>query len=70
MDNKKIIIDLKELSLKLGISVSMIRKLIYNNEIPTMKIGNRYYFHLDIIDKWLISKHNDIEIGGLEYAHR
>ncbi len=66
MKERRNIVDIKELSNYLNTSVSTIRKMIYDNEIPFFKILAKYYFNLDIIDKWVISKHNDIEIGGFE----
>lgn len=56
--------NIKEVAAYLNCSVSMIRKLIYNDEIPRYCIGNRYYFQKEIIDQWIINKHNDIDIGG------
>ncbi len=64
IENK--ILNIKELANYLNCSVSMIRKLIYNNEIPYFKIGNIYEFHIDIINQWITNKHNEIEIGGFE----
>lgn len=65
MLENKMILNLKELSNYLKISKSMIRKLIYENDIPFYKVGNRYYFEKEIIQQWIISKHNNIEIGGI-----
>lgn len=56
--------NIKEAANYLNCSISMIRKLIYNDEIPTYRIGNKYYFQKEIIDQWIINKHNDIDIGG------
>lgn len=58
------ILNIKELSKWIHISQSMLRKLIYQNAIPFWKIGNRYYFKREIISKWILTKHNDIDIGG------
>ena len=65
--NGKTILNIKELSEYLNCSISTIRKLIYNNDIPYFRIMSTYYFCKNLIDKWIISKHNDIEIGGMEY---
>ncbi len=70
MKERNKIVDIKELSAYLNTSISSIRKMIYSNDIPFFKIFAKYYFNLDIIDKWVISKHNDIEIGGLEDGYR
>ena len=65
MSSSQNILNLKDLALWLHISESMLRKLIYNNNIPYFKIGNRYYFDRDIIQKWIINLHNEIELGGI-----
>ena len=64
MQDDKTIINVKELCDEIHISQSMLRKLIYRNESPYFRIGNRYLFNRKIINQWIISKHNDIEIGG------
>lgn len=52
------IISLKQLSDILGISDSEIRKLIRENKIPYFKIGYRYMFKVDSINKWIDRKEN------------
>lgn len=52
------IISLKQLSDILGISDSEIRKLIRENRIPYFKIGYRYMFKVDSINKWIDRKEN------------
>lgn len=64
--NNKTILDIKQLSKYLKLSVPLIRKLIYNNEIPYFRICAKYEFDLDIINKWLLSKHNDIALESYE----
>lgn len=64
--NGKTILNIKELSEYLNCGISTIRKLIYNNEIPYFKICSSYHFDINLINKWIISKHNEIEIGGIE----
>lgn len=61
METKEIL-NIKELEKWLNTSESKIRQLIYKNEIPYFRIGNRYYFNRKIINKWIISKHNDIHL--------
>lgn len=65
----KIILDIKEVAEYLNCSISTIRKLIYNNEIPYFKICSKYYFDLNVINKWIINRHIDLDIGGFEYGH-
>lgn len=62
----KTILNIKELSEYLNCGIGTIRKLIYNNEIPYFKIMSRYHFDMNLINKWILEKHNNIEIGGLE----
>ena len=61
MENKEIL-DIRELEKWLSTSESKIRQLIYKNEIPYFRIGNRYHFDRKIINQWIISKHNDIAL--------
>lgn len=55
------VFNIKEASLILHISVSMLRKLIYNNDISFFKIGNRYYFREEDICEFINNR-----IGGLK----
>ena len=66
MEKNSEILNIKELSYWLHISTSMIRKLIYENKIPTFRIGNRYYFVRNIIKQWIINRHKETYIGGIE----
>lgn len=50
------ILNIKELSLLLNISISKIRQLIYDDEIPFYTIGNRYYFIKKNIIQWIEEK--------------
>lgn len=63
-NNNQEILNIKELSQYLHCSISKIRNLIYDNEIPYFRIGNRYLFNLSIIQKWITNQYNDIKIGG------
>lgn len=64
--NNKTILNIKECAEYLNCGVSTIRKLIYNNEIPFFKICSVYHFDLDLLNKWIINRHNEIDIGGYE----
>lgn len=46
-------LDIKQLSEYLNISVSLIRKLIRKKEIPFNRIGVKLLFSKNEIDKWL-----------------
>ena len=52
MKDRKNIVDIQELGAYLNTSTSTIRKMIHSNDIPYFKILSKYYFNLDIIDKW------------------
>ncbi len=65
METKEIL-NIKELQKWLNTSESKIRQLIYKNEIPYFRIGNRYYFNRKIINHWIISKHNDSALKMLK----
>ncbi|MDD2391563.1 MAG: helix-turn-helix domain-containing protein [Bacilli bacterium] len=59
--------DVKELSNYLGFSISMIRKLIRQNEITYYKIGSKILFDKEDIDLWWEQKKvNSQEIGEQE----
>lgn len=66
MEKTRKILNIKELAEYLNCSVAMIRKLIYNNDIPYFKMGAIYQFDMDIINRWIINKHNDIYLKILE----
>ena len=48
--------DIKECSSYLNISVSLIRKLIRNKEMPYTRIGVKLLFSKNEIDNWLKNK--------------
>lgn len=50
------ILNINECAKLLHISVSMLRKLIYEKEICTFTIGNRYYFREADINRWIDEK--------------
>lgn len=45
--------DIKELSSYLNISISLIRKLVRNKDIPYNRIGVKLLFDKNEIDNWL-----------------
>lgn len=49
----KEIMNMKDLSNKLNISISGIRKLVRERKIPHFRIGNRIYFSVESINNWL-----------------
>ena len=69
MENANFILNIKEISKLLNISISTVRKLIYEGDIPYFQIGNRYYFEKASIEDWILAKQN-LNRGGEEYAYR
>ncbi len=69
MEKYNQVLNIKELSGLLHISISTVRKLIYEGDIPYFKIGNRYYFERKSIEEWILAKQNLI-VEGEEYAYR
>lgn len=52
------ILSIKELSIYLHCSTSLIRNLVRKNEIPYFRIGNRLNFNKMSINDWLNNKEN------------
>ena len=48
------VLSVKQLVVFLGVSESVIRRLIKQNEIPFVRIGGSYKFFLPEIRKWLV----------------
>lgn len=69
-NKQKTILDIQQLSEYLNCGTSTIRKLIYSNDIPYFKILSKYYFDINLINRWIIKKHNDIVLGGFQYEHK
>lgn len=54
-------LDVKQLSEYLNISISLIRKLVRNKDIPYNRIGVKLLFSKSEIDNWLKESQNDCE---------
>ena len=54
------ILNIKELSIYLKISISTIRRMIFKKEIPYFTLSNQYFFRKDTIDNWI---DNQIELN-------
>lgn len=61
MNEHKEILNIKEASSFLNISISKIRNLIYENEVPYHKIGNRYYFSRANLAIWVAHRSKNID---------
>lgn len=55
------LLDIKDLSVYLNVSVSLLRKLVRRNEIPYNRIGVKLMFQKNEIDKWLKDNMNSDE---------
>lgn len=53
MDNKKKLLNIKELCAYLGIGETKARELIRGHNGFGIRIGNRWYADKDKLDKWL-----------------
>ncbi|MCX7716034.1 MAG: helix-turn-helix domain-containing protein [Endomicrobia bacterium] len=62
----KEIMDVKELSIYLGIGKSKIYQLIREKKIPASRIGRQYRFSKTVIDSWL--KENLITRENFQYS--
>ena len=49
----KNICDIKELSNYLKVSIPQVRKLVRAKMIPYFRIGNRYKFDINEVNKWI-----------------
>lgn len=54
-------LDVKQLAKYLNVSVSLIRKLVRNKDIPYNRLGVKLLFSKLEIDKWLLEHQNDIQ---------
>lgn len=70
MGEHKEILNLKEASLFLNISMSKIRNLIHENEIPYHMIGNRYYFSSTNLAIWIAHKSKNIDLLNYNIKER
>ena len=51
--------NIKELSTYLRCSISIIRKLVKENDIPFFRIGSKLFFKKTSIDNWINYKENN-----------
>ena len=59
--------DAKKVANYIGVSTSMIRKLIKLKQIPFYKVGERIVFKRSIIDLWISNK---LKKEGFNYEYR
>ncbi|HJV45855.1 MAG TPA: helix-turn-helix domain-containing protein [Bacillota bacterium] len=53
MEQKKVMIGVKDIMRKMGIGRDRAYEIIKRGEFHTIKVGRRYLTHEDVFDKWL-----------------
>ena len=56
MERLKEVMNLREASQYLGISPDTLYKYLYEDKIPAFKLGNRWRFKKDLLDRWMEKK--------------
>ena len=62
MERVKEVMTLREASQYLGISPDTLYKYLSENKIPAFKLGNRWRFKKDLLDRWMEKKSEHTEI--------
>ena len=62
MEKIKEVMTLREASQYLGISPDTLYKYLGEKSIPAFKLGNRWRFKKDLLDRWMERKSERIEI--------
>jgi excisionase family DNA binding protein len=56
MEKQKEVMTLREASQYLGISPDTLYKYLNDDKIPAFKLGNRWRFKKDLLDRWIEKK--------------
>jgi len=56
MEKQKEVMTLREASQYLGISPDTLYKYLNEDKIPAFKLGNRWRFKKDLLDRWIEEK--------------
>jgi len=64
MDRVKEVMTLREASQYLGISPDTLYKYLSEKSIPAFKLGNRWRFKKDLLDRWMERKIERTELVG------
>ena len=66
MERVKEVMTLHEASQYLGISPDTLYKYLSENKIPAFKLGNRWRFKKDLLDRWMEKKseHTELVVEG------
>ena len=63
MEKVKEVMTLREASQYLGISQDTLYKYLSENKIPAFKLGNRWRFKKDLLDRWMERKSERTELA-------
>lgn len=64
MERLKEVMTLREASQYLGISPDTLYKYLGEKNIPAFKLGNRWRFKKDVLDRWMERKSERTELAG------
>jgi excisionase family DNA binding protein len=64
MEQLKQVMTLREASQYLGISPDTLYKYLGEQSIPAFKLGNRWRFKRDLLDRWMEKKSEYAELEG------
>jgi len=64
MDRPKEVMTLREASQYLGISPDTLYKYLSESKIPAFKLGNRWRFKKDLLDRWMEKKSEHTELAA------
>jgi excisionase family DNA binding protein len=70
MDRAKEVMTLREASQYLGISPDTLYKYLGESKIPAFKLGNRWRFKKDLLDRWMEKKSENIELAAAPRTRR
>jgi excisionase family DNA binding protein len=62
MERAKEVMTLREASQYLGISPDTLYKYLSESKIPAFKLGNRWRFKKDLLDRWMEKKSEHTEL--------
>jgi predicted DNA-binding transcriptional regulator AlpA len=58
MEQKKVMLSVKEVQEKIGCCKEYSYRLMNSNQFPTIKIGRMRFVHEDILNSWLRGEYN------------
>ena len=70
MERVKEVMTLREASAYLGISPDTLYKYLSESKIPAFKLGNRWRFKKDLLDRWMEKKSERTEFAAVSRTRR